>query len=79
MISPVTVIGETEPVAEMPPHVAVKPVIPLPPLEAGAVKAIVACAFPAMAEPIVGAPGTPPVIPKLRVTCTAGRYVALPA
>ena len=72
-------IGETAPFAEMPPQVAVKPVIALPPLEGGAVKAMVAWALPAMAVPIVGAPGTPPVMPKPCVTVCAGRKVALPA
>ena len=32
--------------------------IGLPPFEAGAVKLTVACALPAVAVPIVGAPGT---------------------
>ena len=50
----------------------------LPPLDKGGVKATVACALPAVALPIVGAPGTPPVMPKLCVTCAAGRNVALP-
>lgn len=50
----------------------------LPPLEAGGVNEIVACALPAVAEPITGAPGTPPTIPKL-CEAVAGRYVELPA
>ena len=46
---------------------------------AGVLKAIVACALPAMAAPIVGAPGTVAVIPKLCVTVGAAAKVALPA
>jgi hypothetical protein len=60
-VKPVTVIGEPEPVAVMPPELAVTvyPVIAEPPLSAGAVKVIVAFALvPAVAVPIVGAPGT---------------------
>jgi hypothetical protein len=58
--SPVTVIGLALPVAVKPPglEVTVYPVIAEPPLLAGAVNVIVACAFPAVAVPIVGAPGT---------------------
>ena len=50
----------------------------LPPLDAGAVKAIVACPLPGVAAPITGAPGTPPTIPKL-TDAVAERYVAFPA
>ena len=59
-VSPVTVIGLEAPVAVMPPglEVAVYDVIALPPSETGAVKLISACALPAVAVPIVGAPGT---------------------
>src|SRR6185436_3065883 len=39
-------------------HVAVKPVMAAPPLEAGGVKAIVAWPAPGVPAPIVGAPGT---------------------
>ena len=39
-------------------EVAVYDVIGVPPLDAGAVKLTVACIFPAVAVPIVGAPGT---------------------
>ena len=44
----------------MPPgfDVTVYDVIALPPFEAGGVKLTVACALPAVAVPIVGAPGT---------------------
>jgi hypothetical protein len=60
LVSPVTVIGLVEPVPVKPPglEVAVYPVIAEPPLLAGAVNVTVACAFPAVAVPIVGAPGT---------------------
>jgi hypothetical protein len=57
---PVTVIGLAVPVAVWPPEdeVTVYEVIGLPPLEAGGVKLTVACAFPATAVTLVGAPGT---------------------
>jgi hypothetical protein len=60
-VKPVTVIGEAEPVAVIPPELAVTvyPVIAEPPLSDGAVKVTVASLFvPAVAVPIVGAPGT---------------------
>jgi len=58
--SPVTVIGEAEPVPLMPPglEVTTYPMIAEPPLLAGGVKATEACALPALAVPMVGAPGT---------------------
>ena len=57
---PVTVIGLPAPLALNGPgrHVAVKLVIALPPFEAGAVNAMVACPSPGVALPIVGAPGS---------------------
>ena len=60
MLRPVTAIGLAVPVPVIPPglDVTVYPVIAEPPSLAGAVKATVACAFPAVAVPIVGAPGT---------------------
>jgi hypothetical protein len=60
LVKPVTVIGLTVPVAVSPPglEVAVYPVIDPPPLLDGAVNAKVACALPAVAVPMVGAPGT---------------------
>ena len=60
LVSPVTVIGDVVPVAVMPPglEVTVYPVIAEPPLELGAVNVTVACALPAVAVPMVGAPGT---------------------
>jgi hypothetical protein len=60
LASPVTVRGLAEPAAVIAPglEVAVYPVIVAPPLLTGAVNATVACAFPAVAVPIVGAPGT---------------------
>jgi hypothetical protein len=60
-VNPVTVIGELEPLPVMLPgvEVAVYPVIVDPPSLAGAVNATVAFLFvPAVAVPIVGAPGT---------------------
>ena len=47
-------------VAVWPPGVAVTvyPVIAEPPVDAGAFQVTVACAFPAVAETLVGAPGT---------------------
>jgi hypothetical protein len=59
-VKPVTVIGLDAPVAVMLPglEVTVYEVIALPPFEAGAVKLTVAWALPAVAVPIVGAPGT---------------------
>ena len=57
---PVTTTGETEPVPVIAPglQVAVYPVIVAPPFDAGAVNAMEACPLPAVATPIVGAPGT---------------------
>ena len=59
-MSPVIVIGLAAPVAVLLPglEVTVYPVIAEPPLLAGAVNVTVAWAFPAVAVPIVGAPGT---------------------
>ena len=60
LVSPVTVIGLAVPVPVNPPglDVAVYLVIALPPLLDGVVKDTVACALPAVAVPMVGAPGT---------------------
>ena len=57
-VSPGTVMGDVAPDALCVSHVAVYEVIAEPPLLAGAVKVTVACALPAVAVPIVGAPGT---------------------
>ena len=56
-VKPVTIIGLAVPVALTFPglEVTVYPVIALPPSELGAVKDTVACEFPAIAFPIVGA------------------------
>ena len=56
---PPTVIGEAGPLAVRPPgdEVTVYDVIGVPPLEAGGVNATVACALPAVATTLVGAPG----------------------
>jgi hypothetical protein len=58
--SPVTTIGEDEPVPVMllGLDVTVKPVIAVPPVSAGAVNVTDACALPPVAVPIVGASGT---------------------
>jgi hypothetical protein len=61
LVKPVIVIGEEAPVAVMFPgvEVTVYPVIAVPPLLAGAVNVTVALLLvPAVAVPIVGAPGT---------------------
>ena len=56
-----TVHGDDEHVPVIPPgeDVAVYAVIVDPPFEDGAVKATVACVSPAVAVPMVGAPGGP--------------------
>ena len=61
MVSPVTTIGEPAPLAVMLPglEVTVYPVMADPPLLAGAANATLACALPAVAVPMTGAPGTP--------------------
>jgi hypothetical protein len=60
LVSPATIIGLVVPVPVIPPglEVTVYPVIGEPPLLAGAVNVTMAEAFPAVAVPIVGAPGT---------------------
>jgi hypothetical protein len=65
----------------MPPglDVTVYPVIVAPPFDAGAANVTDACASPAVAVPIVGAPGATALTVKLRVTAGAARYAALPA
>ena len=57
---PDTSRGELAPIAVKFPgeDVTVYPVMPLPPVEAGAVNATLACALPAVATGLVGAPGT---------------------
>ena len=69
-------MGEAPPLALMPPgeDVTVYDVIGEPPLEAGAVNVTVACPLPAVAVPIVGAPGTAP-----GVTLTAAEAGPVPA
>jgi len=56
---PPTVIGEAGPLAVKPPgdDVTVYDVIGVPPLERGGANATVACALPAVATTLVGAPG----------------------
>jgi hypothetical protein len=57
LVKPVTTIGELEPEAVIlsGEEVTVYPVMALPPLEVGAVKATLACAFEAVAITLVGA------------------------
>src|SRR5581483_6277491 len=50
----------------------------LPPLLVGAVKVTVACASPAVAVPIVGAPGATPATANDWLTRAAARYELLP-
>lgn len=71
-------MGDELPFAETPPHVAVYVVIWLPPFELGAVNATEAWALPAVAAPIVGAPGMVPTMPNDWLTLVAARYCALP-
>lgn len=71
LIKPVTVIGDTVPVAlavGVPVQVAVKSSIALPPLLVGAVKATVAVLLPGVPAPMVGAAGATAVIAKVCVT-----------
>jgi hypothetical protein len=60
LVKPVIVIGESLPLAVIPPvlEVTVYPVIADPPVDAGAVNVTVASPFPRTAETLVGAPGT---------------------
>jgi hypothetical protein len=57
LVSGLTTIGEPDPFTPTAPHVARKPVIGLPPLLVGGVNATETWAFPAVATPMVGAPG----------------------
>ena len=81
LVSPVTVIGLAAPVPVNAPglDVTVYPVIFAPPFEAGAVKVMVASASPAVAVPIVGAPGTKALTVKVCEICVAARYSLFPA
>ena len=49
-----------------------------PPFEAGAVNVMLACALPATAAPIVGAPGTTAFTVKERLTVVAARKLESP-
>src|SRR3569623_3777503 len=51
----------------------------LPPFEAGAEKLTEACALPAVAVPIAGAPGTTPLTLNERLTVEAAKKLLLPA
>jgi hypothetical protein len=79
--SPFTIIGLAEPVPVKPPgsEVTVYPVIAEPPSLAGAVNVTVACAFPAVADPIVGAPGTVDGVTALEAALTGPVPLALVA
>ena len=73
LVSPFTEIGDALPVAEVAPQVAVYSVIGDPPVVVGAVKDTTARASPGVADTIVGAPGTRPVMPNICVTLAAGK------
>ena len=71
---PVTVNGDAPPLAVTvlgPTQRKVYDVMALPPLEAGATNATVACASPGVAIPMVGAPGTDALMLTLWVTRAA--------
>ena len=75
LVSPVTTIGLAAPVAVIPPgeEVTVYPVMEAPPFDAGAENVTLACVFPAVAVPMVGAPGTTAFTVNDRLTCVAAR------
>ena len=76
-----TVIGLVEPVPVKLPglDVTVYPVMAVPPLVPGAVKGTEACALPAVAVPIVGAPGAIEATVKVCCTCVAAKFELSPA
>src|SRR3989344_4569618 len=76
LVSPVTTIGELAPATGATSGgltVTVYPVMDEPPMSVGAVNATDAWVSPAMAVPMVGAPGTMALTVKDRLTCVAGR------
>ena len=81
LVRPATVQGELAQVPVRPPGllVAVYWVIDAPPVKAGAVKLTEACASPAVAVPMVGAPGTTAATVNVCDTVVAAAYVPLPA
>ena len=81
MVKPVTLIGELAPVPVKPPglDVTVYPVTLAPPVLAGAVKLTDAVVSPAVALPILGAPGTTALTVKERLTVVAALKLPLPA
>src|SRR3989344_733725 len=82
LVSPVTTMGELAPATGATSGgltVTVYPVMDEPPMSVGAVNATDAWVSPAMAVPMVGAPGTMALTVKDRLTCVAGRELALPA
>ena len=80
LVSPVTVTGLLAPVPVSPPgfDVTVYPVMLAPPLDTGAVNVMPAWVSPAVAVPMVGAPGTMALTVKLRVTVVAASKAPLP-
>jgi len=81
LVNPVTVMGLEAPLPVAPPGLAVTvyPVILAPPVKAGAVNVTLACVSPAVAVPIVGAPGTTALTVNDRVTVGAARKLEFPA
>lgn len=81
LVSPGTVIGLPAPVPVAPPGFAVTvyPVIDAPPLEDGAVKLTEACVSPAVAVPMLGAPGATALTEKICEAVIAAKYSSLPA
>src|SRR3989344_5391008 len=76
LVSPVTTMGELAPATGATSGgltVTVYPVMDEPPMSVGAVNATDAWVSPAMAVPMVGAPGTMALTVKDRLTCVAGR------
>jgi hypothetical protein len=82
LVSPVTTIGEFAPLTGATSAgevVTVYPEMDMPPVLVGALKATLACVSPAVAAPMVGAPGATGLTVKDLTTCGAGRKELLPA
>ncbi|MNU98234.1 hypothetical protein D3C71_883390 [compost metagenome] len=81
LVKPVTVTGEPAPVAVTPPGLAVTvyTVMALPPVKDGDANVTVAWVLPAVAVPMVGAPGTTALTVKVCVTVVAAFHAGLPA
>src|SRR6478672_13444631 len=73
-------MGEPAPVPMAPPGLAVTvyPVMTVPPVLAGGVKLTVAAVLPAVAAPMVGAPGTMALTVNVRETVGAAFQAVLP-